>query len=121
MIHSSPGAAFSLRGLIVSVQPHDDVGYPIIMEDLAVFAQFWGEQGEYRIWLALYEIPDDGEPVRVADHGLFSIRVRPGRFVEGLHMRLRKVPFPRAGLYEFRMGLDGGAEPLLTERLLLKE
>ncbi len=37
-----PGAAFSLRGLLVSIQPQDDIGYPITAEELAVFCPGMG-------------------------------------------------------------------------------
>ena len=118
----SPGVAFSLRGLYVSIQPLDDIGYPFAFEQIAVFAQLFGDPGEYRVWVEAYlldENHDNGE--RVLKQGPVSVRVRPGRFLEGIDIRLREVAFPRPGLYEFVLRRDGFDEALITERLLLKE
>src|SRR5262249_17403719 len=103
------------------LQPGDDLGYPIAAEEVSVFAQVFGEPGEYRVWLDMFEVERDGAPeLQVFSHGPFVVHVRPGRFVDGVHMRLRQVPFPRPGIYEFRLRYEDD-EPLAVERILLKE
>jgi hypothetical protein len=115
------GAAFSLRGLLVSLQPNDDIGYPFTSEEIAVFAQLFGDAGDYRLWIDLVEIGGEDEAdTNVFSYGPFAVRVRPNRFVEGMHVSLRRVPFPRPGIYEFRLRREND-EPLAVERLLLKE
>jgi hypothetical protein len=41
------GAAYSLRGLVVFLQPQDDVGYPLTAESLVLFAQVFGDVGQF--------------------------------------------------------------------------
>lgn len=118
----SAGAAYSLDGLIVSLQPQDDLGYPFASEEIAVFAQVFGDPGEYLVWVEVFALNEDAE----RDERIFAykpppVRVRPHRFVDEFSVTLHGVTFPRPGIYEFLLRRDGDDEPLITERLLLKE
>jgi hypothetical protein len=115
-------AAYSLHGLITRLRPDDDIGYPLCVETVWLLAQLYGELGRYQVSVDLVRVGDDDaaddDPVKV--YGLGPARVREGQFVEGVRFRLTHVPFPTAGLYEFRLTLEGFPEPLATERVLLE-
>ena len=116
----APGAAYSLRGLVVFLQPNDDIGYPLAAESLVLFAQVFGDAGQYDFWVDLVFVEDDGSESHVTTYGPMAASVRPGQFVEALTFPISNVPFPQPGIYEFRLRRDAVQEPLATERLLLK-
>lgn len=117
----APGAAHSLRGLIVYLQPLDDIGFPLVAESLVLFAQLFGDAGRYTLSVDLVFVDEGDDTERtVATFGPTVVIVRPGQFVDSISMPLWNVPFPQPGVYEFRLRRDAVAEPLASERLLLK-
>lgn len=115
------GAAYSLRGLVVHLRPNDDIGYPFAAESLALFAQVFGDAGRYDFWVDLILVEDDEGESHVSTFGPIAAVVRPGQFVDAVAIPLWEVPFPRPGIYEFRLRRDSVEEPLASERLLLKD
>ena len=114
------GAAYSLRGLITTISPRDDIGFPLAAEKLTLFAQVFGSPGTYPVGIDLVEVEEeDDEGTRVASLGPFLLTVRPGRFVEGVVFPLSNVPFPRPGVYEFRLRRGHDNELVIAERVLL--
>jgi hypothetical protein len=116
-----PGAAYSLKGLVVSFQPADDIGYPMTVESLVLFAQVYGDAGRFVFWVDLYEILDDADDRLISTYGPTVGVVREGRFIDALTIPVWNVPFPRPGVYEFRLRRDAVVEPMISERLLLKD
>lgn len=123
-LHHDPfqaGASYSLRGLIVFLQPKDDIGYPLVAESLVPFAQVFGGAGRFEFWVELLLLGDDDAEEHVATFGPTTGLVRGGQFVDALTIPLWNVPFPRPGLYEFRLRRDELSDPLISERLFLKD
>lgn len=58
------GTAFSPRGLLVSLQPGDDIGDPLAAEEIAVFAQVFGDPGDYRLGPDLLVPPEQATASR---------------------------------------------------------
>lgn len=116
-----PGAGYSLREFVVFIRPNDDIGYPITVESLVLFAQVFGDAGPYAFWLDLYLVEGDGDDQLISTFGPIPGLVREGRFVDALTIPLWNVPFPKPGVYEFRLRRDDISEPLIDERLLLKD
>jgi hypothetical protein len=114
-------AAHTLRGLVVSLRPGDDDGYPVIAEHLWLFAQVYGTPGEYEVWVELVRIdPETDEGIFVARYGPSRLTVSVGRFVDNKGWRLPKIPFDVPGVYEFRLYVEGRGDPLAAERLRLE-
>ena len=115
-----PSAPYSLRNIITALYPANGRSYPLAQESLWVYAQASGDPGDYEIWLDLIPLDEEGDDA--ADgitFGPWVLRVHDGVFVESRAWVLRNVPFPIAGLYEFR--LRHGPEVLASEQLLLVE
>jgi hypothetical protein len=115
-------APYSLQSVMNRTRP-EEFGYPLCLEFLWAYAEFFGEPGRYSVWIGLVMLAADGTeagPV-VPVHGPTPIRVREDVFVDGVRFRLLHVPFEEPGLYEFRLYLDGHPEPLVGERFLLEK
>ena len=115
------GAAYSLQSLVVFLRPNDDIGYPFAAESLVLFAQVFGDAGQYDFWVDLFLVEDDEGESHISTFGPILGIVRPGQFVEAVVLPLWKIAFPRPGIYEFRLRRDSVEEPFASERLLLKD
>lgn len=122
---NDPEAPYTLRGVIHSLCPR--TGYPTYLDQpLHLYVEYYGEAGEQDVWFDLVRLvfDDDGDltdEVEETVFGPFSLNLLPNRFVQGRCYVLRRVPFPSAGLYEFRMRVGGVAEPLITQRVQLED
>lgn len=115
---NEPDSPYTLSGIVTTFRPSDDGGYPVLVEDLYVYAQFWGDPGVHDLWIDLTRVDvETGDETEVTTFGPFVLRVTAGRFVETRAWRLRYVPFPRAGLYEFQVRAAGYPDPLVDERI----
>lgn len=124
-----PDDGFSLGKLIVSLRPADGAGYPVQIERLFLFAQLFGESGEYpfRIRVVRVDRNDIGEEVEIQlgpnDSPREYVPNRPlvvsgEELVDQIAVPLNRVAFREPGLYEFQLWLDFDSdEPLASERL----
>ena len=118
----TPGKSYTLVGITNWLQPEVGFDYPLIVERLMVFAQYWGQRGEHRVRIDLYQVDiEDGNEAFVTTYGNLSLAVHGNDFVESRRWLLHQVLFEKHGLYEFRIFLDDEFDPIASERLLLRE
>jgi hypothetical protein len=122
---NDPEAPYTLRGVIQSLRPR--TGYPTYLaQPVHLYAEFFGEAGERDVWFDLVRLVFDADgdladEVEETVFGPFSLNLTPNLFVQGRWYVLRRVPFPAAGLYEFRLRIAGVSAPLIAERVQLEE
>ncbi len=94
----------------------------LITQPIYLYAEFFGAPGDYEIWIDLVEIGYDagsGE-AEVTSFGPFDLTVLPDTFVCSRFYCLKHVPFPNAGVFEFRLNAAGVFEPLTTHRFYVE-
>lgn len=101
---TEPVTPYSLFNLAFELRPPEDVEFPFVAE-LWMFARFTGT-GVHKLSVEVYAIPpdeDEAEAELVLGRKPYTCRF--GNEPTGLSRawRLRGVPFPRPGLYEFRL------------------
>ncbi len=94
----------------------------LVAQPVYLYAEFFGEPGEYEIWIDLVEIGYDGDSggIEVTTYGPFDLALFPGAFVSSRFYCLKHVPFPGVGLFEFQLKVAGVFEPLLTHRIYVE-
>ena len=121
-----PNAGFSLGGLLVHAVP--DIGFPLWVDRLFLYAQVYGPTGEYQFVVRLVRIDDSGYGEEVetplGDDGEHVEYVVPRAFeVSGLNfvdefaLPMRRVVFEQPGVYEFQLFCHGSDDPIARERV----
>ena len=90
----------------------------LINQAIYLYAEFFGQVGEYEIWIDLVEIGYDGDSsvTEVTSYGPFDLTIFPDTYVCSRFYCLKHVPFPNSGVFEFRLSAAGVFEPLTTHR-----
>lgn len=122
---NNPVAPYTLCSMLTVLHP--DRPFPILWsEPICLFAQYFGPEGEFEVWVDLVRLVYD-EADEVVDefeetsYGPFVLGMMPGRFIQSRFYLLRRVPFTEPGVYEFRLRVAGVTEPLATEHLLVED
>ena len=127
-----PELGYSLGGIYTTLEPADGLGYPFRLERMFVYAQLWGEDGEYRAHVRLVKIDSVGydEEVETQLGGGEAPRILPMPTkrpitITGLNYRAEVafpiflVPFPEPGIYECQFWIEGIDHPVGQERIHL--
>lgn len=117
-----PGRSYSLEGVVNWLRPEDEYGYPLIIERLMLFTQIWGERGDYESRVDLFQLDDDyGTGQLIRSFGPRILTIHGNEFVETKGWLLHQVAFPNPGVFEFRLMAMNQPEPVVSERLYLRE
>ena len=122
---NNPVAPYTLRGMLTELRPFR--AFPLVWnQPIYLFAQYFGEDGEFEVWFDLVQLVYDEadevvDEVEEASYGPFMLHLAPGRFVHSRSYLLRRVPFTEPGVYEFRLRVAGVMEPLVSEHLLVED
>ncbi len=121
---------FSLGGLYANVAPPEGDGYPFRIERLFVYAQLWGDVGEYSVRIRFVRIElqgyDEEIEVQLGDDGEARVYPMPTHRpvtvgdrnrIEEFAFAIGPVPFTAPGLYEFQLRVDGLDHPVGRERI----
>ena len=94
----------------------------LVTHPIYLYVEFFGQPGEYEIWIDLVEIGYDGDSggIEVTSFGPFDLTVLSGTFVCSRFYCLKRVPFPGAGIFEFQLRAAGIFEPLTTHRIYVE-
>ena len=94
----------------------------LVTQPIYLYAEFFGTTGDYEIWIDLVEIGYDVDSVEaeVTSYGPFDLTVMPDTFVCSRFYCLKHVPFPKMGVFEFRISAAGVLEPLTTHRFYVE-
>jgi hypothetical protein len=102
-----PSQEYVIRGVITSVRPRTGITFPYREKDLWVFIQYSDGAGTHNPTLELVRMKLESEEV-IATWRLPPIHMTAGRFaVLSRAHRLKSVPFPEPGVYEFRVRCAG--------------
>jgi hypothetical protein len=117
-----PQHPYSIRRLVARLAPRAGSSYPLLAPELWVFAQFADGHGSHRLFLELVRIdgPDPADEVSIRTYGPYLLHFRHPLTIQNRGWKLTKVPFRVAGLYEFRLRVDGIPEPLASEPIVLE-
>jgi hypothetical protein len=124
---TNPDAGYTLRNVLVHVRPADRGGLPFMTPIIWLFAQLYGDPGEYtlRVRMVAIDQDEDGEAVEVgvpAEFGPWDIEMPgEGNYVECFGLPLEDVWFPAPGVYEFQLWADGVEGMLYNERVEARE
>jgi len=129
-----PEAGFGVAGICTRVEPPDGATFPQVFSRFFVYFQLWGDPGEYRLRLRLVRLPgegdtgeeihlgEDGEPLEfpAPDKPPITVLVSGLDFVEEYTLPIGSVPFPKSGVYEYQLWIEGGDEPIAREQVLAR-
>jgi len=109
---------YSLHDLLTAL----DLGgqYPLVIDELSVFIQAFGDPGQYDLWFGLVPVDEQGDDI--GDETMFGpwvLIVHADVYIESRGWKLLKPPFAAPGLYEVRVHC--GPDILAREQLLLVE
>lgn len=119
---NDPHHPYSLRRIVSKLSPPTGSSYPLTADVLWVFAQFANGHGSHRLVIDVVRIdgPDVSQEVLVKSYGLYVIHLPDPLTVQNRGWKLRRVPFRRPGLYEFRVRTDGSPDALAVEPVVLE-
>ncbi len=101
-----PNQAYTVRGVVNSIRPRAGVSFPFREKELWVFIQYADGAGTHRPTLELVRHRLESEEV-VSTWSLSPIHLTSRRFaVLSRAHKLRGIPFPEPGIYEFRVRCD---------------
>ena len=107
--NAGPGQLYHIRGVVNTIRPKAGTSFPYREKELWVFVQYSDGAGTHRPTLELIRHSLETEEV-VATWNLPPIHLTAGRFaVLSRGHKLRGIPFPEPGVYEFRVRCDGNA------------
>jgi hypothetical protein len=116
----NPEAPYSLHGLVSQLAPEADDEFPLMLPELFVFFQAFGDAGDYQIWIDLIPVDENGDPVgEEVTYGPCVLVIRETSGLESRGWRLLNLPFAAAGLYE--VWLWCGPDVIAREQLLVRE
>jgi hypothetical protein len=124
---TDPDRGYTLHNVIVHVRPADRRGFPFRTPLVWLFAQLYGDPGEYtlRVRVVGIEPDEDGEAVEVGEpveFGPWDIEMPgDGNYVECFGFPLEDVRFPAPGVFEFQLWADGVEGMLYNERVEARE
>lgn len=117
---NNPAAAYSLRGLVTALVPEPGDSFPLLLPELWVFFQSFGDPGGYQLWIDLVPVDEDGEPRgEETTWGPHILLIHEGVYVESRGWKLLNLPFAAPGEYEVRLWC--GADLIAREQLLVAE
>lgn len=94
---------YSLHHVVFRLRPPIDSGYPIVVSELWLFARLEGEN-EVEVWVEVAPLEDGGDDENaVATYGPIVIHFGSDRRSMSRAWKLRGIPFPASGWYEFRV------------------
>ena len=125
-----PELGYSVGGIYTTLEPDDGLGFPFRLERMFVYAQLWGDDGEYRAHVRLVKIDsvgydDEVETQLGGNEGPRSFpmpTIRPIT-ITGLDYKVEVafpiffIPFSEPGSYEFQFWIDGIDYPVGRERI----
>ncbi|MCE9564351.1 MAG: hypothetical protein K8U57_20130 [Planctomycetes bacterium] len=117
---SQPDNPYSLHNVVFQLSPEAGEAYPLDGIDLWVFVRFEGED-EHEFWVDVVRVASDDE-YEVEEITTYGPLIVPFGHAPRTVIRawyLRGVPFPIAGVYEFR--LRQGSEIIAVETIRLEE
>jgi hypothetical protein len=130
---SFPERGFSIGGVITRVDVPDKDAFPLTMERIFVYVQFWGEDAEYlfRVRMVRIGFDEDGDAmeVHVGPDGQFKeffmptkrlVEVSSLEFVQQLAFPLSNVVFEEPATYEFQLYAHDRDEPIANERIEIR-
>lgn len=98
-----PNQEYAIRGIIDLLRPPAGRTFPYRERGLWVFAQFVDGAGTHPVVLDVVRVGIDSETL-IKSYRLPPVHMTRGRFfVLNRAYRLPDVPFPEAGIYEFRV------------------
>lgn len=117
-------------GILTHIEPPEGLDFPFRLERVIVYAQLWGDPGDYRFWIRLVKIEtdeyDEEVEVQLGADGMprqFPIPTqRPFEisglnFLDELAFPIPAVPFADRGVYEFQLWAEGIDEPVARARV----
>lgn len=118
-IERSPdGRQCSLVNVIHAIQPLPGVPYPRIHPELGLFVQMSDGRGTHSFQLELVYLAEEEVVIHATPPVERDLGPDP-LMVHGWPLRLRNVPFPHPGVYEFRLRCDG--QEVAREPIRLRE
>ena len=128
-----PELGYSLGGIHTCLEPADGLGYPFRLERMYVYAQLWGDGGEYRPHVRLVKIDSYGYDEEVetplgneGEARSFPMPTKRPVTITGLDYIVEVafpiflVPFFEPGIYEFQLWIDDVELPVGRERIHLR-
>ncbi len=121
---NQPESPYTLRGMLTAIRMIKS--FPSTTDEpVYLYVEYFGSAGYYEAWFDVEHLlyngdgENDGEEP-VGSYGPFDLKLFPEMFVHSRFYVLRRVPYPIAGIYEFRLRIAGIEEPLITQRLFVK-
>jgi hypothetical protein len=108
----------SLVNVIHAIQPLPGAPFPRIHPELCLFVQMTDGQGTHSFQLQLVFLDEDETVIHTTPPVERDLGPDP-LVVHGWPLTLRNVPFPRPGVYEFRLMCDG--QEVAREAIRLRE
>jgi hypothetical protein len=108
----------SLVNVIHAIQPLPGAPYPRIHPELCLFVQMTDGQGRHSFQLQLVFLDEDETVIHTTPPIERDLGPDP-LVIHGWPLTLRNVPFPRPGVYEFRLMCDG--REIAREPIRLRE
>jgi hypothetical protein len=121
---ASPDDGYSLGRIVVNIRPDPGDELPFTVARLFAYVQLYGELGDNDLRVQLVRVSWDEEGIEQSDEvatwGPFACPITGLDLVETHGFVLAKVPFEKAGLFEFQLWVDGHPEPIGWERITVR-
>jgi hypothetical protein len=125
--HNAGG--FGVGGILTHIEPPEGMTFPFRLERVIVYAQLWGDPGEYVFRVRLVRIERTGYDEEVeseADVGTpwetplvtpRPLEVTGLNYLDEIAFPIFRVPVPETGVYEFQLWAEGIDQPVAFARV----